>query len=56
MPRLAKADWIKPCAAVMDVGTTYVYGEPVGDVEHSGCLLPAHGRRVSALAEAAKSL
>ena len=33
VPRLVKADWIKPGAAVIDVGATHVDGEPVGDVD-----------------------
>ncbi len=33
VPKLVKADWIKPGAAVIDVGATYVDGEPVGDVD-----------------------
>ncbi len=33
VPKLVKADWIKPGAAVIDVGATHVDGEPVGDVD-----------------------
>ncbi len=32
-PKMVKADWIKPGAAVMDVGVTEVEGELVGDVD-----------------------
>ena len=32
-PRMVKADWIKPGAAVMDVGVTEVDGQLVGDVD-----------------------
>ena len=32
-PRMVKADWIKPGAAVMDVGVTEVDGKLVGDVD-----------------------
>jgi methylenetetrahydrofolate dehydrogenase (NADP+)/methenyltetrahydrofolate cyclohydrolase len=32
-PRMVKADWIKPGAAVIDVGVTSVDGELVGDVD-----------------------
>jgi methylenetetrahydrofolate dehydrogenase (NADP+)/methenyltetrahydrofolate cyclohydrolase len=32
-PRMVKADWIKPGAAVMDVGVSEVYGKLVGDVD-----------------------
>jgi methylenetetrahydrofolate dehydrogenase (NADP+)/methenyltetrahydrofolate cyclohydrolase len=32
-PRMVKADWIKPGAAVMDVGVTAVDGKLVGDVD-----------------------
>ena len=32
-PRMIKADWIKPGAAVMDVGVTEVDGKLVGDVD-----------------------
>lgn len=32
-PRLVKADWIKPGAVVVDVGTTRVEGKLVGDVD-----------------------
>ena len=33
MPRLVKADWIRPGAAVIDVGVTELDGELVGDVD-----------------------
>jgi methylenetetrahydrofolate dehydrogenase (NADP+)/methenyltetrahydrofolate cyclohydrolase len=33
IPRLVKADWIRPGAAVIDVGVTEVDGEIVGDVD-----------------------
>ena len=33
MPRLVKADWVRPGAAVIDVGVTEVDGEIVGDVD-----------------------
>jgi len=33
VPRMVKADWIKPGAAVMDVGVTEVDGKLVGDVD-----------------------
>ena len=36
VPRLVKADWIKPGAAVIDVGATSVDGELVGDVDTDG--------------------
>ncbi|MCA9098329.1 MAG: bifunctional 5,10-methylene-tetrahydrofolate dehydrogenase/5,10-methylene-tetrahydrofolate cyclohydrolase, partial [Planctomycetaceae bacterium] len=32
-PRMVKGDWIKPGAAVMDVGVTEVDGKLVGDVD-----------------------
>ncbi|MFP6623712.1 MAG: bifunctional 5,10-methylene-tetrahydrofolate dehydrogenase/5,10-methylene-tetrahydrofolate cyclohydrolase, partial [Myxococcota bacterium] len=32
-PRMVKADWIKPGAAVIDVGVSEVDGELVGDVD-----------------------
>lgn len=38
VPRLVKADWIQPGAAVMDVGATYINGEPVGDVDFEAAL------------------
>ncbi len=38
-PRMVKADWIKPGAAVMDVGVTEVGGKLVGDVDFDA----AHG-------------
>ena len=33
VPLLVKGDWIKPGAAVIDVGASAVDGEPVGDVD-----------------------
>jgi len=38
-PRMVKADWIKPGAAVMDVGVTEVDGKLIGDVDFEA----AHG-------------
>ncbi len=38
VPRLVKADWIKPGAAVIDVGVTNVDGELVGDVDTEGAM------------------
>jgi methylenetetrahydrofolate dehydrogenase (NADP+)/methenyltetrahydrofolate cyclohydrolase len=35
-PRLVRADWIKPGAAVIDVGVTEVDGSLVGDVDFEG--------------------
>ncbi|MAJ60234.1 MAG: bifunctional 5,10-methylene-tetrahydrofolate dehydrogenase/5,10-methylene-tetrahydrofolate cyclohydrolase [bacterium TMED88] len=35
-PRMVQADWIKPGAAVMDVGVTEVDGKLVGDVDFEG--------------------
>ena len=34
--RLVKADWVKPGAAVIDVGVSEVDGELVGDVDTEG--------------------
>ncbi len=48
-PRMVKGDWIKPGAAVLDVGTTRVEGKLVGDVdfaaaaEHAGLITPVPG-------------
>jgi methylenetetrahydrofolate dehydrogenase (NADP+)/methenyltetrahydrofolate cyclohydrolase len=36
VPRLVKRDWIKPGAAVIDVGVSEVDGELVGDVDFEG--------------------
>jgi methylenetetrahydrofolate dehydrogenase (NADP+)/methenyltetrahydrofolate cyclohydrolase len=36
VPRLVKADWVKPGAAVIDVGVSEVDGELVGDVDTEG--------------------
>ncbi len=38
VPRLVKADWIKPGAAVIDVGVSQVDGAIVGDVDTEGAL------------------
>ena len=38
VPRLIKADWIKPGAAVIDVGVTNIDGELVGDVDTEGAM------------------
>jgi methylenetetrahydrofolate dehydrogenase (NADP+)/methenyltetrahydrofolate cyclohydrolase len=38
VPRLVKADWIKPGAAVIDVGVSNVDGELVGDVDTEGAI------------------
>jgi len=38
IPRLVKADWIRPGAAVIDVGVTEVDGEIVGDVDFDAAL------------------
>jgi len=38
VPRLVKPDWIKPGAAVIDVGVSNVDGELVGDVDTDGAL------------------
>jgi methylenetetrahydrofolate dehydrogenase (NADP+)/methenyltetrahydrofolate cyclohydrolase len=37
-PRMVKADWIKPGAAVMDVGVTEVDGRLVGDVDFEAAI------------------
>jgi len=37
-PRMIRADWIKPGAAVIDVGVTEVDGKLVGDVDFDGAL------------------
>jgi methylenetetrahydrofolate dehydrogenase (NADP+)/methenyltetrahydrofolate cyclohydrolase len=37
-PRMVKADWIKPGAAVMDVGVTEVDGHLIGDVDFDAAL------------------
>jgi len=37
-PRLVKGDWIKPGAAVLDVGTTTIDGKLVGDVDFDAAL------------------
>jgi methylenetetrahydrofolate dehydrogenase (NADP+)/methenyltetrahydrofolate cyclohydrolase len=36
VPRLVQADWVKPGAAVIDVGVSVVDGELVGDVDTEG--------------------
>jgi methylenetetrahydrofolate dehydrogenase (NADP+)/methenyltetrahydrofolate cyclohydrolase len=51
IPRLVKADWVKPGAVVIDVGATVVDGEPVGDVDFEAMqgvasLLTPHRRGV----------
>ncbi len=51
VPRLVKADWIKPGAAVIDVGVTNVDGVLVGDVDTEGamgiaCIVTPHRRGV----------
>jgi methylenetetrahydrofolate dehydrogenase (NADP+)/methenyltetrahydrofolate cyclohydrolase len=51
VPRLVKADWIKPGAAVIDVGVSEVDGELVGDVDTDGargraCIVTPHRRGV----------
>jgi len=38
IPRLVKADWVRPGAAVIDVGVTEVAGEIVGDVDFEAVL------------------
>lgn len=38
VPRLVQGDWIKPGAAVIDVGATHIDGEPVGDVDFEAAL------------------
>jgi len=38
VPRMVKADWIRPGAAVMDVGVSEVDGELVGDVDFEAAL------------------
>jgi methylenetetrahydrofolate dehydrogenase (NADP+)/methenyltetrahydrofolate cyclohydrolase len=38
VPRLVKGDWIRPGAAVIDVGVSEVDGELVGDVDTAGAL------------------
>jgi methylenetetrahydrofolate dehydrogenase (NADP+)/methenyltetrahydrofolate cyclohydrolase len=37
-PRMVKADWIRPGAAVIDVGVTEVDGKLVGDVDFDAAL------------------
>jgi methylenetetrahydrofolate dehydrogenase (NADP+)/methenyltetrahydrofolate cyclohydrolase len=37
-PRMVKADWVKPGAAVIDVGVTEVDGKLVGDVDFDAVL------------------
>lgn len=37
-PRMVKADWIRPGAAVMDVGVTEVEGKLIGDVDFDAAL------------------
>jgi methylenetetrahydrofolate dehydrogenase (NADP+)/methenyltetrahydrofolate cyclohydrolase len=38
VPRLVRRDWVKPGAAVIDVGVSEVAGELVGDVDTEGVL------------------
>jgi len=38
VPRLVKGDWVKPGAAVVDVGVSEVEGQLVGDVDTEGVL------------------
>ena len=38
VPRLIRADWIKPGAAVIDVGVTNIDGKLVGDVDTEGAM------------------
>jgi methylenetetrahydrofolate dehydrogenase (NADP+)/methenyltetrahydrofolate cyclohydrolase len=38
VPRLVKGDWVKPGAAVIDVGVSEVAGELVGDVDTEGVM------------------
>jgi len=38
VPRLVKGDWIRPGAAVIDVGVSEVDGELVGDVDTAGAI------------------
>jgi methylenetetrahydrofolate dehydrogenase (NADP+)/methenyltetrahydrofolate cyclohydrolase len=37
-PRMVKADWIKPGAAVIDVGVSEVDGSLIGDVDFDAAL------------------
>jgi methylenetetrahydrofolate dehydrogenase (NADP+)/methenyltetrahydrofolate cyclohydrolase len=51
VPRLVKADWIKPGAAVIDVGVSNIDGVLVGDVDTEGaigiaCIVTPHRRGV----------
>jgi methylenetetrahydrofolate dehydrogenase (NADP+)/methenyltetrahydrofolate cyclohydrolase len=38
VPRLVRRDWIRPGAAVVDVGVSEVDGELVGDVDTEGVM------------------
>jgi methylenetetrahydrofolate dehydrogenase (NADP+)/methenyltetrahydrofolate cyclohydrolase len=38
VPRLVRGDWVKPGAAVIDVGVSEVGGELVGDVDTQGVM------------------
>jgi methylenetetrahydrofolate dehydrogenase (NADP+)/methenyltetrahydrofolate cyclohydrolase len=38
VPRLVRGDWVKPGAAVIDVGVSEVDGELVGDVDTGSVL------------------
>jgi methylenetetrahydrofolate dehydrogenase (NADP+) / methenyltetrahydrofolate cyclohydrolase len=51
VPRLVKADWVKPGAAVIDVGVSNIDGKLVGDVDTEGvmgiaCIVTPHRRGV----------
>ncbi|MFV1977972.1 MAG: bifunctional 5,10-methylene-tetrahydrofolate dehydrogenase/5,10-methylene-tetrahydrofolate cyclohydrolase, partial [Myxococcota bacterium] len=51
VPRLVKADWVKPGAAVIDVGVSNIDGKLVGDVDTEGvmgiaCIVTQHRRGV----------
>ncbi len=54
VPRLVRGDWVKPGAAVIDVGVSEVAGELVGDVDTAGvmgiaALVTPHRRGVGPL-------
>jgi methylenetetrahydrofolate dehydrogenase (NADP+)/methenyltetrahydrofolate cyclohydrolase len=54
VPRLVRGDWVKPGAAVIDVGVSEVDGELVGDVDTEGvmgiaALVTPHRRGVGPL-------
>ena len=50
VPRLVRGDWVKPGAAVIDVGVSEVDGELVGDVDTEGVLGVARSSRRTAAA------